>query len=114
VARLAAVATADQNAKLDQIDLQAKRIHTLVNSDMTAARQSELDQTRAMVVVLRRVIDLAQSRKTPPDQKDVVALEAAETRVVDLEGILADRLHQMHEVEAEQQLNPIEDLDNKG
>ncbi len=107
VARLAAQAAQKADAKLDQIDLQAKRIHTLVNSDMTAARQSELDQTREMVIVLRRVIDLANMRKVPPDPKDVTALENAILRVTDLEGVLADRLAQMRLVEAEQEINPI-------
>jgi hypothetical protein len=115
VARLAAISAKTADAKLDQIDLQAKRIHTLVNSDMTAARQSELDQTRAMVVVLTRVIQLAN--RTPgaqPDPQDVQALESARLRVTDLESILADRMAQMREVEAEQKINPIADPDSKG
>jgi hypothetical protein len=91
----------EQMAKLVQIDLQAKRIHTLVNSDMTAARQSELDQTRAIVTVLKRVIAMDESRHIEPDEKDVLALAAAERRVSDLEAILADRMNQMREVEAE-------------
>jgi hypothetical protein len=98
----AAAAAEATNSKLDQLDLQTKRIHTLVNSDMTAARQSELDQTRAMTVVLRRVISLAQN--TPgaePDERDVQALEAASLRIADLEAILADRMQQMRIVEAQ-------------
>ncbi len=108
VARVAAAEAVKANAKLDQIDLQAKRIHTLVNSDMTAARQSELDQSRAMGVVLRRVIDLAVS--TPgvePDPRDITALRATDTRISELEAILADRLAQMRIVEADAAENPI-------
>jgi hypothetical protein len=115
VARLAAEQAVIQGDKLDLIDAQAKRIHTLVNSDMTAARQSELDQTRTMIAqtqtmieVLVRVIALAQSRGQVPDPKDVSALTAArealkeaQSRGTELEQILADRLQQMHEVEAE-------------
>lgn len=102
VARLTALSAKRADEKLDQIDLQARRIHTLVNSDMTAARQSELDQTRAVVVVLRRVIALAErTRGAEPDERDVTALSAANKRVIDLEAILADRMAQMREVEAE-------------
>lgn len=94
VARLAAGSILSQNAQLE-------RIHTLVNSDMTAARQSERDQTMAMTAVLRRVISLAQSRGQAPDVQDVEALQAAEKRVFDLDRILADRLAQMRLVNAE-------------
>jgi hypothetical protein len=108
VARLAAIAQAEAGAKLDQLDLQTKRIHTLVNSDMTAARQSELDQTRAMVIVLERVTTLAaRTTGASPDPRDLAALEAARSRISDLEAILADRLAQMRIVEAEQKVNPI-------
>jgi hypothetical protein len=109
VARLAELRADRSDEKLDQIDLQARRIHTLVNSDMTAARQSELDTTRVIVAVLRRVIALARDRGIQPDPKDVDALDAAERRAVELEQILADRLSQMRQVEADQVLNPIKD-----
>lgn len=108
--RLIASGTKEANGKLDHLDLQTKRIHTLVNSDMTAARQSELDQTRAMAAVLRRVIAVATAAKEQePDPADVEALERAEKRIEELRAILADRLHQAREVEAEQEKNPIED-----
>jgi hypothetical protein len=98
---LVAASTRSLDIKLDQNLAQSKRIHTLVNSDMTAARQSELDQTRAIVVVLERVISMDRSRGTVPDHKDVEALEAATQRISELEAILADRLAQMREVEAD-------------
>lgn len=101
VDRLAAVRAAKTGEKLDQIGAQARRIHTLVNSDMTAARQSELDQTRAIAVVLRRVISMAANHSQDPDPRDVEALEAATRRAGELEAILADRFSQMQEVQAE-------------
>jgi hypothetical protein len=109
VARLTASQAVRIDGKLDAIDAQAKRIHTLVNSDMTAARQSELDQTRAMAAVLRRVTSLAQERGTEPDPRDVEALIAADARVGELEQILADRLHQLRQVEDEARSHPIDD-----
>jgi len=102
-----AAGAARTDAKLDLIDAQAKRIHTLVNSDMTAARQSELDQTRAIVVVLERVIRMAVAAGLPPDPSDVEALDAAKRRIGELEAILADRMHQMREVQAEAALTQL-------
>ncbi len=107
VARLAAAAQVEAAAKLDQLGLQTKRIHTLVNSEMTAARQAELDQTRAMIVVLKRVIALAESRGLRVASEDAEALESAQDRAAELEAILADRLVQVREVEAEQKIHPI-------
>lgn len=110
--RLIAAGTHEANGKLDKLDKQAKRIHTLVNSDMTAARQSELDQTRAMADVLRRVIAVATAAAgQEPDPADVEALERADKRIEELQAILADRLYQAQQVEAEQEMHPIEEDD---
>ena len=96
-----AEATAVTDRKLDQIDAQARRIHTLVNSDMTAARQSELDQTRATLVISRRIVALARAGGDKPLTEDTDAIGRLESRVTELEQILADRLHQARIVEAE-------------
>lgn len=112
--RQIAAGTHEANGKLDKLDKQARSIHTLVNSDMTAARQSELDQTRAMADVLRRVIAVATAATdTEPDPADVEALERAEKRIGELQAIMADRLQQAREAEKEQKENPIEDGDNE-
>lgn len=74
-------------------------IHTLVNSDMTAARQSELDQTRVLLAVLRRVVHLSRARGQDPEAADLEALDSAEARAAELERMLADRLHQLRQVE---------------
>ncbi len=84
---------------LSRIDVQADRIHTLVNSDMTAARQDQLDQTEATIVVLERVLRVAGEKGIEPDPADVAALDAAKVQRDTLEQILADRLHQLREAE---------------
>lgn len=110
--RQIASGTKAANGKLDQLDKQARRIHTLVNSDMTAARQSELDQTRAVAVVLRRVIEIARAAPGQmPLPGDLEALERAEERIAELQAILADRLEQARRAEAEEKDDPIEDGD---
>jgi hypothetical protein len=85
---------------LGRINAQADRIHTLVNSDMTAARQEELDQAESTIVILERVISTARAKGIQPGAEDLEALEAARTRRDRLEQILADRLHQLRESEA--------------
>jgi hypothetical protein len=108
-ADLAERTAAQTNTKLDQLDLQTKRIHTLVNSDMTAARQAQLDQARASVAILQRVIALARHRGVDPEPQDLMDLDDAQASVANLEIILADRMTQMRAVEAEQQVHPITD-----
>jgi hypothetical protein len=112
VAAAAAERDSQVALQLSRIDAQAQRIHTLVNSDMTAARQSERDQTIAMTAVLRKVIALAESRGQVPDETDIQALAAAERRVTELDQILADRLAQMRVVEAEAAKPGAIDLDS--
>jgi hypothetical protein len=94
VATEAKAATAETRSQL-------KQIHTLVNSDMTAARQGELDQVRLNLTTLRKVVLLGAEMGRPPADEDSVAIETAEARIKELEGILADRLSQMRVIEAE-------------
>jgi hypothetical protein len=94
VARHVAAATAKTDEKLDAI-------HTLVNSDMTAARQSELDQTRVTLVMLRKVVALDHAAGRAPSEQDVATIETTEARITELQAILMDRLAQQQAVEAE-------------
>ncbi len=105
-ARLAQQQAADAAAKLDDLSAQTQRIHTLVNSDMTAARQEELDQAESLIVVLNRVIQLARDKGIMPDPSDVDALERTQHRRDQLELILADRLAQFHASEDEAKQTP--------
>ncbi len=89
VARIAAEAQASTEARLVEI-------HGLVNSDMTAARQGQLDQAKMTLVTLRRVVDLGQERGIKPTDADLADIAAAEASIKDLELILADRLAALH------------------
>jgi hypothetical protein len=71
-----------------------KQIHTLVNSDMTAARTAELMTTRLLIVALRR-------QSGGDDEETTAAIVAAQNRVIELEQILADRLVAQRKVEAD-------------
>ncbi len=92
VARLAAEAVSKINEQLTALDEQGKKIHILVNSDMTAARTNERDQTKLTLVALKRVQALSASLGLPIDPTELEAISAAEVRIVKLDNILADRL----------------------
>lgn len=94
VAAAAKVATVETASQLRQI-------HTLVNSDMTAARQGQLDQTRLSLILLRKIVAMAESAGRAATVDELAAIEETEKRIGELEGILADRLAQMKIVEAE-------------
>jgi hypothetical protein len=93
VAERVAAATSTTTAQLNAI-------HTLVNSDMTAARQSELDQTRVTLAVLRKVVALDLAAGRDPAEADRATIDATEARIAELEAILEDRLAQQQAVEA--------------
>jgi hypothetical protein len=81
---------------------QLTQIHTLVNSDMTAARQELLDQTRLLVTMYEKTVDDDRMAGREPLPGDVKALDDAKAKVTELQRILADRLAQQRIVEKEQ------------
>ena len=80
-----------------------ERIHTLVNSDMTAARSEQRDQARLTLAGLRTIIRLDEDAGREPSQDDLDAIDAAEKTIKKLDTILADRLAQQRKVEVQQQ-----------
>ena len=107
VVKVVADASVETQEKLDRIEAQAKRIHLLVNSDMTAARQAELDQTRMTLVMLRRVIALGKARGVNPTEEDIEALEETKHRIDDLEVLISDRQAQDERLKKEAEEQPV-------
>jgi hypothetical protein len=98
VARVAAESAAVTAAQLDALSDQTRQIHTLVNSDMTAARQDALDQMRASRLLLIRAAGPARREWSAEDQETITALDE---RIAEQERILADRLVALRRVEAQ-------------
>lgn len=96
VARLVAESDTNTRGALQSIDEQTKKIHILVNSDMTAARTNERDQTRLTLIALKRVQALSASLGLVIDDSENQAIAAAEIRITELDVILADRLAAQH------------------
>ena len=74
----------ETNGKLDVI-------HTLVNSQLTAAMQSELDAIVREVAMMLEVIALKKAAGFEPTKDALAALDAAQAKVADLTAKLEDR-----------------------
>jgi len=108
VARLAAASDTRVQQQLIEIGEMGKlnaeqvnKIHTLVNSEMTAARTAERDAMKLLVVSLKLVI--AANKKlgvaVSPDLAEQV--DVAEKRVVSLDRLLKERAEAQAKVDAE-------------
>jgi hypothetical protein len=91
VAREAAAANKRVEQQLKGLDEQGQKIHTLVNSDMTAARTNERNQAMLTLLALKRVQALSEKLGMKVSDEEVKAIEDAEMRIEELNAILADR-----------------------
>lgn len=80
-------------------------IHTLVNSQMTAAIQSELDATEREVVLMREVIGLNSVAGRSPTEESMGAVMATEAKIRELRVTLAERHRQDAIAKAQALLN---------
>lgn len=66
-------------------------IHTLVNSNMTAHMQAELDATVRELTMMREVARLHSDAGRDPSEETVSAIQLTEARVAELRAVLGDR-----------------------
>lgn len=78
-----------------------KQIHTLVNSNLTAAQHRELDASRAMLAAMREVIILKEDRGISIAHEAIDAVDRAEKRINELARELNSKQDQI-----EAQKNP--------
>lgn len=79
-----ATTAAETNGKLDVI-------HTLVNSNMTAAMQAELDATTRELAMMREVASLNAAAGRAPTIEVLAAIDATESKISELTAAMADR-----------------------
>jgi hypothetical protein len=72
----------------DKLDV----IHVLVNSNMTAAMQAELDATLREAAMIQEVIELKKAAGSEPTVETLAALESARNKIGELGSALKDRL----------------------
>lgn len=70
---------------------QLKEIHALVNSNMTASMQGELDARTNELAMMKEVIRLNRAAGVEPSVESLAAIAATEGRRAELVLILADR-----------------------
>jgi hypothetical protein len=73
---------------------QLSQIHTLVNSNMTAAMESELDARKSNLILLEETISLKKSAGAEPTGETMVLMSTAKNKIHELEAQLDDRLKQ--------------------
>jgi len=73
------------NEKLDVI-------HILVNSNMTAAMQAELDETRSSLVLMKEILDLKKVNGVEPSPAALAAIKTKEGKIAEMQAALRDRL----------------------
>jgi cell division protein FtsI/penicillin-binding protein 2 len=93
VARLAAEADHRTHEQLTKLGEDTQKIHTLVNSDMTAARTAERSALKLLVIAIRK-----SNKLTPGEAEEITRVEK---RIEELDQILADRLAAQTKVDAE-------------
>lgn len=90
--KVVAAAAGIINEKLDTI-------HTLVNSQMTAALQSESDAITRELAMMKEVIALKRASGQEPSQGALEAIVATEAKIAELRAVLADRNVSQAEIE---------------
>jgi hypothetical protein len=95
VSQTLAATTKTTNDKLDVI-------HTLVNSNMTAALQAEYDATTRELAMMHEVIEVKKTMGREPTEMALAAIKATEEKLGELRATLDDRLKQAKVVEVQQ------------
>lgn len=75
-------------------------IHTLVNSQLSTAVQSEFDATKTVLILLLRVIDLEREAGREPSIESLAEVEATRKKITELQATVADRLKQSDKANA--------------
>jgi hypothetical protein len=105
VARLVKESSTQTEIKLKELNEQGQKIHTLVNSDMTAARTSERDTMKSLLVALKQ-IQAANLKLGVSSSKEMIdQIYSTEDRIEELNRILADRLAAQQKVDAQTKAN---------
>ena len=91
VARLAAETAATQAATAVVTDSKLNVIHTLVNSQLSAALQNELDGLVREVAVIRELIELKRANGKEPTSDSLTILAASDSKIIELRQTLDNR-----------------------
>jgi predicted nucleic acid-binding Zn-ribbon protein len=86
------------NEKLETLREGQDVIHTLVNSNMTAAMQSELDTTRRTRVLMSELIELKKTSGHEPSTEALAELKTIDAKITELQANVTGRMEQAKKV----------------
>jgi hypothetical protein len=92
VARKAAQVAQDLRDSQRSTDFQLERIHTLVNSNMTAQMEDSLASKKAELAALLEVADLKKAAGQKPSEVALTTIRLIRSDIARKEAELADRL----------------------
>jgi hypothetical protein len=87
--------------RLKEIVIGQKQIHTLVNSNLTAAKQAQLEALEAKLIVQKEMADFRLDNGKPVDEEAKADMEATAIKIAELKAELNDRLQQTAQAETE-------------
>jgi protein involved in sex pheromone biosynthesis len=79
-------------SRLDSLDAGVERVHTLVNSDKTAALQRDLDSAKEKLILLTEIVELKRAAGLNPHAETSGAIAETKRRISEL-GIELDDRH---------------------
>jgi hypothetical protein len=86
----------DENRKVaDRADQTIEKldiIHTLVNSNMTAAMKAEMDATVRELALMREIVAMKKTSGQEPSVETLAAIEATGAKIAELSASLSDRI----------------------
>lgn len=102
--KLAATALieSNRNAEVNSLKVQGQltAIHTLVNSNLTASLQGELNSTIRELAGLREIVVLTKAAGRDAAAETLAAIALADSKIAELQTTLIDRKHQQTVVDA--------------
>jgi len=81
---------------------QLSQIHTLVNSNMTAAMESEYEAVGRELAMMLEVIELRRAQGQQPTTQALAAVETTRAKRAELASLLEDRAHAQARNDAEE------------
>lgn len=99
-----------QGEQLQELRVQVKEVHTLVNSQLTESKESDLASARLTLFLANRIIDRDKRDGVEPGEEDLNIIRATQEKVKHLEAVLIDRAEKQAEVDASRE--PKEEVSN--
>jgi hypothetical protein len=91
--------------RLQELVIGQKQIHTLVNSNLTAAKEAQLEALEAKLTVQHEMVVFREEAGKPVDIEARASMEATAIKITELKAELADRLKQTNAAERDRDIS---------